>query len=103
VSQAGLEYKILPTLSIKGDVTLKAYGQNESTFMNTLQGMRSYKTGELVTVGGWFAVNNLRERQENTKEWSQRAYLNYNQMFEKHSIEAVAGYEGISNNFKRIE
>ncbi len=103
VSQVGLEYKILPTLTFKGDVTLKAYGQDESTFMNTLKGMRSYKTGELVTVGGWFAQNNLTERQENTKEWSQRAYLNYNQTFDKHSVEAVTGYEGISNNFKRIQ
>jgi TonB-linked SusC/RagA family outer membrane protein len=103
VSQVGLEYQILPSLSLKGDVTLKAYGHDESTFMNTLKGMRSYETGELVTVGGWFATNSLRERQDNTKEWSQRAYLNYNKAFDKHSVEAVAGYEGISNNFKRIE
>ena len=103
VSQVGLEYQILPSLSLKGDVTLKAYGQGESTFMNTLKGMRSYETGELVTVGGWFATNSLRESQDNTKEWSQRAYLNYNKEFDKHSVEAVAGYEGISNNFKRIE
>ncbi len=103
VSQAGLEYKILPSLSLKGDVTLKTYLQDESTFMNTLKGMRSYETGELVTVGGWFATNSLTERQENTKEWSQRAYLNFNDSFDKHSIEAVVGYEGISNNFKRIE
>lgn len=103
VSQVGLEYQILPSLSLKGDVTLKAYGESESTFMNTLKGMRSYETGELVTVGGWFATNSLRERQDNTKEWSQRAYLNYNKAFDKHFVEAVAGYEGISNNFKRIE
>ena len=103
VSQVGLEYQILPSLSLKGDVTLKAYGQDESTFMNTLKGMRDYNTGELVTVGGWFATNSLRESQDNTKEWSQRAYLNYNKAFDKHSVEAVAGYEGISNNFKRIE
>ena len=103
VSQVGLEYQILPSLSLKGDVTLKAYGHGESTFMNTLKGLRSYETGELVTVGGWFATNSLRERQENTKEWSQRAYLNYNKEFDKHSVEAVAGYEGINNNFKQIE
>lgn len=103
VGQAGIEYQILPSLSLKGDVTLKAYGQDESTFMNTLKGMRSYETGELVTVGGWFATNNLTEGQENTKEWSQRAYLNFNKSFDKHSVEAVAGYEGISNKFKQIE
>lgn len=103
VSQVGLEYKILPSLTLKGDVTYKVYGQDESTFMNTLKGMRDYKTGEVVNVGGWFAVNNLTERQENTKEWSQRAYLNYNELFGKHSVEAVLGYEGINNRFKRIE
>ncbi|WP_073002001.1 TonB-dependent receptor [Mariniphaga anaerophila] len=98
VSQVGLEYKILPSLSFKGDVTLKAYGESESTFMNSLAGMRSYKTGELVTVGGWFAVNNLTESQENSKEWSQRAYLNFNENFEKHNIEATVGYEGITSD-----
>ncbi|MCG6190329.1 TonB-dependent receptor [Maribellus maritimus] len=103
VSQVGLEYKILPSLTFKGDITLKSYGQDESTFMNSLQGMRNYFTGELVTVGGWFAVNNLTERQENTKEWSQRAYLNFNQTFDKHSVEATAGYEGISNKYKWLQ
>ncbi len=103
VSQVGLEYKIFPSLTLNGDVTLKSYSQNHSTFMNTLKGMRDYETGELVTVGGWFAVNSLRERQDNTKEWSQRAYLNFNKASEKHSLDIVAGYEGINNNFKRIE
>ncbi|WP_208111729.1 SusC/RagA family TonB-linked outer membrane protein [Sunxiuqinia elliptica] len=103
VTQVGLEYKILPSLTFKGDVTLKAYGEDESTFMNTLKGMRNYFTGELVTVGGWFAVNNLTERQENTKEWSQRAYLNFNKVLDKHSIDAMAGYEGISNKYKWLE
>ncbi|MGI6574147.1 MAG: SusC/RagA family TonB-linked outer membrane protein [Fermentimonas sp.] len=104
VSQVGLEYKILPSLTLKGDITYKVYGQDESTFMNSLRGMRDYKTGELATVGGWFAVNNLTERQENTDEWSQRLYLNYNEIFaEKHSVEAVLGYEGIDNKWKRIE
>lgn len=103
VTQVGLEYKILPSLTFKGDVTLKAYGEDESTFMNTLKGMRNYFTGELVTVGGWFAVNNLTERQENTKEWSQRAYLNFNRVFDKHSVDAMAGYEGISNKYKWME
>ena len=103
VTQVGLEYKILPSLTFKGDVTLKAYGEDESTFMNTLKGMRNYFTGELVTVGGWFAVNNLTERQENTKEWSQRAYLNFNKVFEKHSVDAMAGYEGINNKYKWMQ
>ncbi len=102
-TQVGLEYKILPTLTFKGDVTLKSYGTHESTFMNSLQGMRNYVTGELVTVGGWFAVNNLSEEQRSTKEWSQRAYLNYNEKFGKHAIEATVGYEGIDNKYFRLD
>lgn len=103
VSQAGLEYKILPSLTLKGDVTLKSYGENESTFMNSLTGMRDYKTGQVVTVSGWFAQNNLTEAQRNTKEWSQRAYLSFSESYDKHSVEAMAGYEGISNNYKWLQ
>ena len=103
VGQVGLEYQILSSLSFTGDITLKSYSINESTFMNSLSGMRDYKTGELVTVGGWFAVNNLTENQENIKEWSQRAYLNFNPELDNHSIEAMVGYEGINNNYKEIE
>lgn len=99
VSQVGLEYIILPYLTLKGDVTLKSYSQHESTFMNSLQGMRNFLTGELVTVGGWFATNSLTETQENTKEWSQRAYLNFDKNFGKHDVKATVGYEGISNKW----
>lgn len=103
VSQVGLEYKIHPSITIKGDVTLKAFAENESTFMNSLKGMRDYKTGELVTVGGWFATNNLTEAQRNTKEWSQRAYVNFDKAFGKHGIEGVIGYEGIFNDYKWLQ
>ncbi len=103
VNQAGLEYKILPYLTLKGDVTLKSYGQHETTFMNSLQGMRNYITGEPVTVGGWFATNSLTERQENTKEWSQRAYLNFDKKFGKHDVKGTFGYEGISNKWLYLQ
>ncbi len=102
-TQIGLEYKILPTLTFKGNVTLKTYAQSESTFMNSLSGMRNYVTGDLVTVGGWFATNSLTETQANTKEWSQRAYMNYNEKFGKHSIEGMLGYEGINNKYAGLE
>ncbi len=100
LSQVGLEYKIMPTLTLQGDVTIKGSREDESTFMETLRGMRNYLTGEPVTVGGWFAVNNLTEASRNSREWSQRAYLNYEDRMGVHMIQGMAGYEEIYNNYK---
>lgn len=103
VSQVGLTYDITPKLKLQGDITLKVEAEDESTFMESLAGMRNYVTGDPITVGGWFRVNNLQENQRNTREWSQRAYLSYDERAGGHSIQAMAGYEEIYSNYKWIE
>jgi TonB-linked SusC/RagA family outer membrane protein len=103
VGKAGLTYQITPELSLQGDLTIMAEGESEAMFRESLAGMRHYVTQEPVTVGGWFAVNNLRETQRNRKEWTQRAFLNFNQNTGLHRIEAMTGYEEIYNNSKWIE
>lgn len=103
ISQVGLDYDITPTIKLQGDLTLKAIGENESTFMESLAGMRHYVTEEPVTVGGWFAVNNMTETQRNTQEWTSRAYLNYNETIGAHRIQAMVGFEEIYNNYKWVQ
>lgn len=64
--------------------------------------MRNYVTGEPVAVSGWFATNDLMERQDIERELSQRLRLNYNKSFGVHNIEALVGYEEIYNKFKNL-
>lgn len=103
IGTLGFNYQILPTLSFQGDITRKTINRDYSEFVESLAGMRHYVTGDPVTVGGWFAVAKLWERQDNTKEWSQRAYLNYNETIGSHNIQAMTGYEEIYNSYKWIQ
>ena len=100
--QLGFAYTINDALSLEGNVTLNTESTDGFIFQNSLAGMRNYVTGELVNVGGWFATSQLTESQDNQRELSQRLYLNYDQNFEKHSVQATAGYEEIYNRFKQI-
>lgn len=100
VNQAGFNWSIAPALRLQGDITLRVRREDEFMFRETLAGMRNYVTGEPVTVGGWFAVNNLNEWARHTREWSQRAYLNYDERIGGHRVQGMAGYEEIYNNYK---
>ncbi|MDO6438975.1 TonB-dependent receptor [Cyclobacterium sp. 1_MG-2023] len=100
--QLGFAYTINEALSLEGNVTLNTESTDGFIFQNSLAGMRNYVTGELVNVGGWFATSQLTESQDNQRELSQRLYLNYDQTFDKHSIQGTAGYEEIYNRFKQI-
>lgn len=102
VAQAGIKYNITPDLSFEGNVTLSATDSTSSVFMDGLAGMRNYLTGELVPVSGWFATSSLSETQHNRKEWSQRAYLNYNKTLGDHNVQATVGYEEIFNKVKQF-
>ena len=102
VAQAGFAYQMNEALSLEGNVTMNSRGTDGSVFMDGLQGMRNYLTGEPVAVAGWFATSKLTETQDNSKEISQRVYLNYSKTFNKHLVEGMAGYEEIYNRFKRV-
>jgi TonB-linked SusC/RagA family outer membrane protein len=102
VAQAGFAYHMNEALSLEGNVTMNSSGTDGSVFMDGLQGMRNYLTGEPIPVAGWFATSRLTETQSNSKEISQRLYLNYSKTFDKHLVEGMAGYEEIYNRFKQI-
>ncbi len=102
VAQAGLTYTINEALSLEGNVTLNSTGTDGFVFSDGLAGMRNYLTGEPVAVAGWFATSTLTEEQFNQKELSQRAYLNYEDNFGRHEIQATAGYEEIGHRLKQI-
>lgn len=102
VAQAGFNYDISPALTLTGDVTYNFKKRGTSQFLNSLAGMRNYVTGEPVAVSGWFATNDLMERQDIERELSQRLRLNYNKSFGVHNIEALVGYEEIYNKFKNL-
>ena len=102
VAQAGFAYQMNEALSLEGNVTMNSTGTDAMNFMDGLQGMRNYLTGEPVAVAGWFATSKLTETQNNSKEISQRLYLNYSKTFDKHLVEGMVGYEEIYNRFKQI-
>jgi TonB-linked SusC/RagA family outer membrane protein len=102
VGQVGFSYMINKAFSLEGNVTINSIGTNEIVFSDGLAGMRNYLTGDLITVSGFFATSTLQELQINKKELSQRAFLNYNENFNKHNIQAMAGYEEIYNRYKQI-
>src|SRR5690554_851520 len=102
IAQAGIKYNITPDLSFEGNVTLNSTDSTGTVFMDGLAGMRHYLTGELVPVSGWFATSSLSEAQYNRKEWSQRAYLNYNKDIGDHNIQATLGYEEIFTTVKHF-
>jgi TonB-linked SusC/RagA family outer membrane protein len=101
IGQVGFTYAIHKVLSLEGNVSINSRGTSGFVFNDGLAGMRNYLTGNLVPVGGWFATNTLRETQLNQKELSQRAYLNYNDTFDKHKVQAMSGYEEIGNYLKQ--
>ncbi|UJH90172.1 SusC/RagA family TonB-linked outer membrane protein [Antarcticibacterium sp. 1MA-6-2] len=101
-AQVGFDYDIFPTLSLQGNVTYNFENQGTSQFMNSLAGMRHYVTGEPVAVSGWFATNQMTETGNTERELSQRLYLNYDEDFGVHEVEALAGYEEIYNQFKNV-
>jgi TonB-linked SusC/RagA family outer membrane protein len=102
IAQAGIKYNITPDLSFEGNITLNSTDSTSSVFMDGLAGMRHYLTGELVPVSGWFATSSLRESQLARKEWSQRAFLNYNKDLGNHNIQATFGYEEIFTTIKHF-
>lgn len=102
VAQAGFAYQMNEALSLEGNVTMNSTGTDESVFMDGLRGMRNYLTGEPIAVAGWFATSSLGETQGNSKEISQRLYLNYSKTFGKHLVEGMGGYEEIYNRFKEV-
>lgn len=102
VAQTGFKYNITPDLSLEGNVTLNSTATAGSVFMDGLAGMRNYLTGELVPVSGWFATSSLTESQYNTKEWSQRLFLNYDKAFGDHHLSGTLGYEEIYTHVKEI-
>ena len=102
VGQVGLSYEISDALSIEGNVTYNATGTEGFVFSDGLSGMRNYLTGEPVAVSGWFATSTLTEEQYNQKELSQRAYLNYDESFGRHTLQATLGYEEIAQRYKEI-
>ena len=100
--QVGLAYTINDALSLEGNVTLNSTGTDGFVFSDGLAGMRNYLTGEPVAVGGWFATSTLTETQYNMKELSQRLYLNYDDNFGSHNLQATVGYEEIGHRYKEI-
>lgn len=102
VGLMGFTYAINKVLSLEGNVAINSEGTDEFLFRDGLAGMRNYVTGLPVPVGSWFATSALTETQVNRRELSQRAFLNYNDNFDKHKVQAMAGYEEIGNRFKQV-
>jgi TonB-linked SusC/RagA family outer membrane protein len=102
VGLVGFTYIINKALTLEGNVAINSEGTDEFLFRDGLAGMMNYVTGLPVPVGGWFATSTLTETQSNRRELSQRAFLNYNDNFGRHKVQAMAGYEEIGNHFKQV-